>query len=164
MHIVVIVHVHMCVRARETALLTCIVNINIILSEPFVCLRFFQFPYLFPNSFELGKSVLCSCPPDECFTSPGKYQDNVITAPQTAPGATLCWAPDLGCWPTSVPHAVRRWPVTQEHNNKMITNNTSYSEACCCCCCSKKCHTTHCWVAVGSIKQRKWLTIALLSV
>lgn len=28
----------------------------------------------------------------------------------------------------------------------------------------KKCHTTHYWVAVGSIKQRKWLNIALLSV
>lgn len=54
--------------------------------------------------------------------------------------------------------------VMHEQDNKIITNSMSYSEARCCFCCSKKCHITLCCLALGSIKQRKWLTIALLTV
>lgn len=97
-----------------------------------------------------------------CFTSRAKHQEDVITAIQMALGGMFYRFPDLQCWPTSVQHAVYRLAVTQEQNNRIIT--MSYSEACCCSCCSKKCHPVHCWVAVGSIKQRIWLTIALLSV
>lgn len=91
--------VHLCVQVRERERETlCVLNlyINIILSDlPCVCLWFCRFPYLFPNSFGLSKSVPCSCPPDKCFTSPGIQQGNVITAMQTSPEGMHCWGPDL---------------------------------------------------------------------
>lgn len=58
-------------RSRETALLTCHVNINIILSSlPCVRLRYCEFPYLFPNSFWIGQELCVFSTSRQVFRKP----------------------------------------------------------------------------------------------
>lgn len=100
------------------------------LIRPPVCL--FTTLEIFYICVEIGQVFFC--PPDECFTSPGKHQDNVITANTDGSwknALTSAADQQVSCTPSTDGRSCRN------SNNKIIANSRSFSETRRCCRCSK---------------------------
>lgn len=118
--------------------------------------HFCQFPYLLPNSFKLGKRILCSCP-TECFTNLSTYRDGVIQLIQTLVGEIHRWPPDLSDEQVDF---LQRADQQEPLSGVIIKSSPQMLLPVM----WRKCHMVYCWGAVGINKQRKWLPVALWCV